>query len=634
MIIPYARVSSGRQLEGLSMTIQGDSRVLDELSRKYNTTVSPDVYVDQGVSSYKGKNVSHGELGRLLKDIKSGKIKSGDIIVMRALDRLSRQALTDSEILYNSIVGAGVNIHTTIDGYLYEKNGVMASVMKTLALNTANEESQKKGHLTNQHAQYRIDQFQRGEIPENGTSFDIGIGRHPFWIQLKDKVVQPHDHYFKAIKIIVKMFLEGHGNVSVLNTIQELYPEDNFTIAMIVRTYKRDTLIGRLNVTLEDKEYQLENYYPKVCTEAELFQIREFKKSRTFANSKNFSALAGMEMFYCSCGWSVSGITSDKGYRSYRCIRPKPCFHYVNQRTLNHVVLDAVQTHIFKAEEVDISVLNTLIAEHALLQDKTRKQQNILMEDPDLFDHEAKTLLKQNKDKLNQVSLSIDKERQNHFQVDLDLDSYQQWQDSVVELSLETKKEPLQDLRRKLKKIVKRIEVNNRLVSITMMDNQVIYRHMVKNKQHDIVYCKIKVVDQKLFDEIALLSPELTEVFCIESDLHKFTKERNFHPDRLTTISTRIPTDHGQIVNKAVTDYLKDNNVLLWKRAAVIDLGITTSQWAEFKDGSSLLGINLATVNYKNKTYNKKTCKIAFVDKLDIGKLTNILKAQSIENID
>lgn len=69
-LIPYARVSSGKQLDGLSMSLQGDSKLLEELAKEYGTTVSDLVYSNEGVLSYKGKNVSHGELGRLLGILK------------------------------------------------------------------------------------------------------------------------------------------------------------------------------------------------------------------------------------------------------------------------------------------------------------------------------------------------------------------------------------------------------------------------------------------------------------------------------------------------------------------------------------------------------------------------------------
>ncbi|MFA0350660.1 recombinase family protein, partial [Vibrio sp. 10N.222.55.C6] len=89
--------------------------LLKDLENKYDTTVSDLIYNDEGVSSYKGKNVSHGELGRLLTDIERGVIKKGDIIVVRHLDRLSRLRLTGAMTIYNKIMEAGVLIHTTMD---------------------------------------------------------------------------------------------------------------------------------------------------------------------------------------------------------------------------------------------------------------------------------------------------------------------------------------------------------------------------------------------------------------------------------------------------------------------------------------------------------------------------------------
>ncbi len=45
-LIPYARVSSGKQLDGLSMSLQGDSKLLENLAKEYKTTISDLVYND------------------------------------------------------------------------------------------------------------------------------------------------------------------------------------------------------------------------------------------------------------------------------------------------------------------------------------------------------------------------------------------------------------------------------------------------------------------------------------------------------------------------------------------------------------------------------------------------------------
>ncbi len=74
MIYVYSRVSSGKQIEGLSLSSQSDAEMLDGISKKFNTEISDRVYIDEGKSAYSGKNLQC-ELGVLLEDIRSKKIR-------------------------------------------------------------------------------------------------------------------------------------------------------------------------------------------------------------------------------------------------------------------------------------------------------------------------------------------------------------------------------------------------------------------------------------------------------------------------------------------------------------------------------------------------------------------------------
>nr|OEF71904.1 hypothetical protein A152_13475 [Vibrio tasmaniensis 1F-187] len=239
------------------MSIQGDSRLLEQLSQEHSMPIGR-AYNDAGISSYKGKNAKEGELNLIIKHIESGQIASGSIIVMRALDRLSRQTLTASENLYNTIVSSGVRILTTIDNHVYKKDCVMSSVLKTLAFKTANEESAKKSYLTNQYALHRINQFKRGERPSPDTAYDIGVGRHPWYMKIENKICQVDDEKFKLARSCIEMALAGKG---VLKCKQFL--ERNGVVlswSSVAKFFRSEYLFGRLNVTLENNQYSLEGY--------------------------------------------------------------------------------------------------------------------------------------------------------------------------------------------------------------------------------------------------------------------------------------------------------------------------------------------------------------------------------------
>jgi hypothetical protein len=636
MIYAYCRVSSGRQLEGLSMELQGDTKILQQLADTHNTTVSPDIYQDSGVSSYRGMNLTHGELGRILRDIEIGKIESGDIIVMRSLDRLSRQTLTESEILYNRIMSADVRIYTTIDSHMYIKDDAYSGILKVLSFKLANEESAKKQFLTNKYALHRIEQFQQNDIPDTGSAYDVGVGHHPFWIKLdkKTKIVHQHPIYFNVAKQIVARMLSGDGTRKIIEWLETSYPEREWFTSSIASLHTKDSLFGRLNIRLENKEYQLDGYYSPVCSEAELYQIRKLKKTRTTqSKQKHYSLLSGYERLYCQCGGSVSGTTPSKGAALYRCVRPKPCFSYLNQRVLNHIVLDAIQTHVFVQQEYDTTQLDLLVAEQEQLTDKLRKQQNMLMEDPDLFDASAKQILKQSKDKVSALQISIDAERDNHYSTDLDLNSYVEWQKDVLKYSTAIDEETLFEARKRIQKLVSNIEVNGQLVSITMMDGQTIHRHIIKTNTHNITWSKIHVVDEQTLAGVEIMHPQLLDVYCLESELSKFTTPCDIHNDLIKTVLVSR-TNHNDFIH-TVEKHLNVHSVLKWSRKDIMNLGITTTQWQDLKDGKCFKDstVKIFNVCWKNNNYIKKTASIACTEfKSEL--VANLLCAKQITSVE
>ena len=642
MLYAYCRVSSGKQLEGLSMSLQGDEALLSRIAKEYHTTVSDRIYIDEGVSSYKGKNLESGQLGEIVRDIEKGRIEKGDIIVMRALDRLSRQELTDSENLYNRIVGAGVNIYTTIDNHLYKPNCVHSAILKTLALNTAHEESAKKAYLTNRYALHRIEAFQRGEKPENGTAWDIGVGKHPFWIQLDNKVVQPHRLYFQAAKDIVKLIIDGKGNREIMRYLEENHPRYDkdgerieWSYSLVASFHRKEALTGLRSVKLEDIEYKLEDYYPRVCTDLEFHQMSLRKEEKYVSNGNRArpTLLGGIRRLYCSCGRAMGGITPKDSPAFYRCLHIlSPCISYISLRVVDRIVLDAIQTHVFESEKFDDTLLNELLSKADLMRIKYSKQESMLMSDPDLFTPEFKQQLRKSKLEIEQVEQEIMAERKKHAVIeDVDLKSYAEWQAAISEFQEQRDDEEIIKLRDKVQKLVRRIDIDGQLITITMVDGKKIYRHIVKDNTHDTVYCKVHVVDSETLEMVTLTNPALSDVYCLESELERFKSACNINQTFITRIAIREKTDHLGIVQQAVSDYLDEHDVLRWRRSDVMKLGVTTTQWQMFKEPEHMsgTGVVIEELKYKDKNYAKKSAVVAY-KRYNEQAILNLLNARSL----
>src|SRR5262249_35439839 len=87
-----------------------------------------------------GTHLEHGELGRLMEDIKaSEKIRAGDYLLIERWNRFSRQELLDALSLFIDIVKRGIIIVATRDKEVYDqKTGVDKLTRLLIGIEEAN----------------------------------------------------------------------------------------------------------------------------------------------------------------------------------------------------------------------------------------------------------------------------------------------------------------------------------------------------------------------------------------------------------------------------------------------------------------------------------------------------------------
>ena len=119
--ISYLRYSALVQGKGDSIRRQLElsATYARENNLRINTT-----YRDDGVSAFRGKNIHEGALSSILTRVKSGEIKRGTVLLVEALDRLSRSDLTTQLNLFLSILEAGLEIVTLTDKRRFTKQSV------------------------------------------------------------------------------------------------------------------------------------------------------------------------------------------------------------------------------------------------------------------------------------------------------------------------------------------------------------------------------------------------------------------------------------------------------------------------------------------------------------------------------
>jgi DNA invertase Pin-like site-specific DNA recombinase len=115
--IPYIRFSSKKQAKGSSLKRQ-ESMITDWLLRNTEYTLSTLRFEDLGRSGYHGDHLEYG-FGKLLAAIEAGAIKSGDSVVIEAMDRAGRLPPLEMVSLISRILSAGVSIVTLDDQMTY-----------------------------------------------------------------------------------------------------------------------------------------------------------------------------------------------------------------------------------------------------------------------------------------------------------------------------------------------------------------------------------------------------------------------------------------------------------------------------------------------------------------------------------
>lgn len=104
--------------------MQGDSyrrqlKATSEFAASRGWQLADTSYFDQGKSAFRGGNARDGKLGEFLEAIETGAVPKGSVLVIEALDRLSRDDPWDSIPVLRRIIKAGVSIATTINGRVY-----------------------------------------------------------------------------------------------------------------------------------------------------------------------------------------------------------------------------------------------------------------------------------------------------------------------------------------------------------------------------------------------------------------------------------------------------------------------------------------------------------------------------------
>lgn len=648
MLWAYCRVSSNKQLEGLSMSLQGDAALLSEIARKFKTEIGKRVYADEGRSAYKGDHL-RGELGRFLNDMEAGItsrtkeiISKGDVLVIRHLDRLSRLSLSDSMTIYNKILKAGIRIYTTMDGRTYssdDSNDVQAvnNAIAGFAFANANEESRKKAYYQHKNTLARIEQFISGMRFKVGNieyPYELGLGQVPFFVTIKgpyrNKYVAPKTRECEILRKVIEYYMSGNGLLACSRLMKSLRcPKSSHQLRKI---FLSKALIGVREIKVAGENYELHDYFPRICTneefEALYERVQNNAKPTPDKEDVYHSILTGYKSLTCGICNRTLVPTIYKGYRSYSCRTYKCEGFSFGQRHFNRLVLKALQEHYGEKVETiqsDIDEINKSISAH----------EKKLVSFENVSSRSARFATITDEVSVCMVELMSLREKREQFTSLLSIINLKSVDDWRV---LENKLVTVDDNSARLKyrelvyKYIDTIQTfGKNMVLVTFLDGvEAAYLILRERHSKDVFYTKMSIVQQSQYQDLYALDVRNWLNYITK----KMIKKRSFSDLTLRQVQDTgllkefdVLSIHGCAKSRAV--YIEkllyeieqsDVNFIEWSRARIMSSGLASQDvWYKFKIEDIREWSNLRFFKYGYLKISGKAKHVEVITRHDIS---------------
>lgn len=177
-VISYTRFSSRKQAKGLSYSRQIEAA--KEWCEEHGLTLDEsDQFADLGVSAFSGANAETGALSVLQDKLKRGEIERGTVLIVEALDRITRQALSKAITLLMNLVNSGLTVVTLSDKRVWDEAALsdLGSFMMSVV-------TLYRGH---QESEFKSMRLRKTFKKHRDTGSQVAFGSAPGWLARVDK---------------------------------------------------------------------------------------------------------------------------------------------------------------------------------------------------------------------------------------------------------------------------------------------------------------------------------------------------------------------------------------------------------------------------------------------------------------
>lgn len=210
IVYSYIRYSTPIQALGNSEERQTDRAEEFVKSNGYILDKSLNLY-DYGISAFRSLNREKGALGTFMALCEAGKIQKGSILLIEALDRLSRDNLMEAQDTIKKILVTGVNVYSLAENRLYTEESLKNPfdlLIMIMEFFRANRESERKSDLIGKAwASKRKRLIENKEIYTKVT---------PKWIRIDtDGKFELIPEKVEIIRRIFEMAKDGYGAIKI-----------------------------------------------------------------------------------------------------------------------------------------------------------------------------------------------------------------------------------------------------------------------------------------------------------------------------------------------------------------------------------------------------------------------------------
>jgi DNA invertase Pin-like site-specific DNA recombinase len=324
----YLRFSTPEQSKGDSLRRQ--TALADEYARRHGLALDTELTLrDLGVSAYRGDNVAVGALGAFLKAVSDGLVPKGSVLLVEALDRVSRQSARKAVRILEDIVEGGITVVTLNDGKSYTSASLDGTdfLMAILLFMRGAEESATKAKRLKAAWVGKRERAARGEIQTASV---------PAWIKVDGSAVKDSRNAklslisdrAKLVKRIFSMTLDGCGKHTIAETLnKESTPTWGGSAywhqSYIYKILRSPTVTGRFVPHVESHDggkmtrtpqAPIEGYYPRVIDDETYQRVQNLITARrATVRSKSIASIVAGLARCPKCGATMTRIFKGSG---------------------------------------------------------------------------------------------------------------------------------------------------------------------------------------------------------------------------------------------------------------------------------------------------------------------------------